>query len=162
MLALCDDRRDAEEALQDTFLQVYRKLDSFRGASRFSTWLHRVATNCALMKRRARRRRAAESLEDYLPLFDEGGQHARLDVDYSRVARADELLEQRELRRAARQGLALLPEIYRTAIVLRDIQEMSTGEAAEVLGVEPATVRQRLHRGRLMLRGYLANKLGEP
>ncbi len=159
---LSGDANDAEEILQDTFMQVYRKLDTFRGDSRFSTWLYRVATNCALMHRRSRQRHQAESLEAYLPLFDESGRHARIDVDYSRAARVDEILERQQLAEAAMRALAGLPEMYRSVFVLRDLEELSTAEAAEVLQIEPSAVRQRLHRARLMLRGYLGRQVGEP
>src|SRR3954469_13817596 len=73
---LTGDDGDAQDALQETFLQAYRGLASFRGDARFSTWLYRIATNAALMQRRARRRRPAESLEAYLPRFDARGEHA--------------------------------------------------------------------------------------
>src|SRR5262245_4893680 len=68
---------DAPDVLQDTFLQVYRHLPAFRGESRFGTWLYRIATNAALMHRRARARRPAESLDEFLPRFDEHGVHAQ-------------------------------------------------------------------------------------
>lgn len=159
---LLGDASDAQDVLQETFLQVYRKLDTFRGESKFSTWLYRVATNAALMHRRWRERHPAESLEVYLPAFDDSGHHARRDVDYSRAARADEILEQRQLAEAAMAALERLPEIYRSVFVLRDLEELSTAETAELLDIEPAAVRQRLHRARLMLRGYLGHLVGEP
>jgi RNA polymerase sigma factor (sigma-70 family) len=95
---LSGSARDAEEVLQETFLQIYRKLGSFPGESRFSTWLFRIAANGALMRRRANARRRTESLEEYLPAFNDAGRLERLDLDYGRAARADYLLERRELR----------------------------------------------------------------
>jgi RNA polymerase sigma-70 factor, ECF subfamily len=151
---------DAADALQETFLQVYRRLGSFRNESRFSTWLYRVATNAALMQRRARARRPAESLEAFLPRFDPDGRHAETPAALQVVARADELLDRRALAEKAREGIERLPDLLREAFVLRDLEEMPTAEVAEVLGVEPATVRQRVHRARLMLRGYLGALAG--
>jgi RNA polymerase sigma-70 factor (ECF subfamily) len=158
-LRLSSNPSDAEEILQDTFLQAWRKIDTFRGEARFGTWLYRIATNTALMRKRAARRRPAESLEALLPQFDESGLLA--DLDYQRSARADELLERAELAQRAREALDLLDENYRAVFVLRDLEEMSTEEAARVLEITPEAVRQRLHRARLMVRGYLGKLVGE-
>ena len=76
------------------------------------------------------------------------------------ASRADELLDRRLLAEKAREGVARLPDLYRSAFVLRDLQELSTAEVAELLGLDPATVRQRVHRARLMLRGYLSDLVG--
>jgi RNA polymerase sigma-70 factor (ECF subfamily) len=156
---LTGNAADAEEALQDTFLQVYRKLPGFRAEARFSTWLYRVATNAALMRRRGRRRQRTEPLEDYLPRFDRAGRHAR-EVDHGRAARADELIDRSRLAAHARAALGRLPERYRTPFVLRDLEEMPTAEVARVLGMTEAAVRQRVHRARLMMRGYLGHLVG--
>jgi len=160
-LRLSGNPSDAEEILQDTFLQVYRKLDQFRQEAKFSTWLYRVATNSALMHGRSRRRHQAEPLETYLPKFDETGGFADgTAAEFGRAARADELLERKELAQRAMEAVDQLSELYRTVFVLRDIEGLSTEEAAEVLGVDPGAVRTRLHRARLMLRGYLGNLVG--
>ena len=151
---------DAADVLQETFLQVYRRLPSFRGDSQFSTWLYRVASNAALMHRRARARRPAESLDLFLPRFDAEGRHAATPVELQIASRADELLDRQVLARQAREVLARLPDLYRDAFVLRDLEELPTADVAHALGVAPATVRQRVHRARLMLRGYLADLAG--
>src|SRR5262249_39229598 len=146
---LTGDASLAEDALQDTFVRVHRRLSTFRGDSRFSTWLFRVATNCALMVRRLEKRHRAESLEEFLPTFDREGRHTR-DVDHGEAARAEEILDRRRLSEAAREALRRLPESYRVAFVLRDLEEMPTDQVAAVLHVSAAAVRQRVHRARLM------------
>ena len=151
---------DAPDVLQNTFLQVYRNLPSFRSESRFATWLYRIATNAALMVRRARTRKPAESLDAFMPRFDEHGMHADLPAQLQVASRADELIDRQALVEKARAGIARLPDAYRDAFVLRDLEEMSTTDVAQVLGVEPATVRQRVHRARLLLRGYLSDLVG--
>ena len=151
---------DAQDVLQDTFLQAYRGLASFRGEAKFSTWIFRIATNAALMQRRGRDRRPVESLEEYGPRFDEAGRHARQGADLSLAARADELIDRQRLVVHALEALDRLPDLYRTAFVLRDLEEMPTAEVAAVLGVDPAAVRQRVHRARLMLRGFLSHLVG--
>jgi RNA polymerase sigma-70 factor, ECF subfamily len=151
---------DAPDVLQNTFLQMHRNLPSFRGESRFATWLYRIATNAALMLRRARTRKPAESLDAFMPRFDEHGMHADLPAQLQVASRADELIDRQVLVEKARAGIARLPDVYRDAFVLRDLEEMSTTDVAQVLGVEPAAVRQRVHRARLLLRGYLSDLVG--
>jgi len=151
---------DAADVLQDTFLQVYRHLPSFRGESRFSTWLYRIATNASLMHRRSRARRPADSLEAFLPAFDADGRHCAMPSQLRVVSDAEALIDRQTLARKAFDGLARLPDLYRDAFVLRDLEEMPTAQVAEVLGIEPAAVRQRVHRARLLLRGYLQDVIG--
>jgi RNA polymerase sigma-70 factor, ECF subfamily len=152
---LTGDEADAADVLQETFLQVFRHLGEFRGDARFTTWLFRVVTNAALMRRRARGRRPADSLDAYLPRFDDHGKHAAMPEQLQVTSQVEELLDRKTLAARARSGIARLPDTYRDAFVLRDLEELSTAEVAEVLGIAPAAVRQRVHRARLMLRGYL-------
>jgi len=116
--------------------------------------------NAALMHRRRQRRRRTEPLDAYLPRFDENGQHAAEPADLRIASRADEILDQKQLAERAREGLERLPDMYRDAFVLRDLQELSTDEVAELLGIDRAAVRQRVHRARLMLRGFLSHLAG--
>jgi RNA polymerase sigma-70 factor (ECF subfamily) len=150
---------DAEEVVQETFLRAYRRLDGFRGEAALSTWLYRIATNAARMLHRGRARHPTESLEAYLPRFDPQGRHAS-DADHARAADADEILDRRRLARHAKDALERLPDRYRAPFVLRDLEEMPTAEVAAVLKVSPEVVRQRVHRARLMLRGYLSHLVG--
>src|SRR5678816_2480726 len=151
---------EAPDVLQDTFLQVYRHLPSFRGEAQFATWLYRIATNAALMHRRATARRPAESLEAYLPRFDADGTHTATPAQLQVASCADEMLDRQALAEKARDVIARLPDTYREAFVLRDLEEMPTANVAQVLGIESAAVRQRVHRARLMLRGYLSDLVG--
>lgn len=151
---------DAADVLQETFLQVYRHLASFRGDSQFGTWLYRIATNAALMHRRGTARRPSASLEEFLPRFDAHGTHAATPAQLQVASRADELLDRRLLAEKAREVVERLPDMYRDAFVLRDLEELSTVDVARTLGIAPATVRQRVHRARLMLRGYLSDLVG--
>ena len=151
---------DPQDALQEAFLQLFRGLASFRGESRFSTWLFRIVTNAALMQRRARARRPAESLERYLPLFDAEGRHAGTPAELQAASLVEERLDRRILAEKALAGIERLPEAYRAAFVLRDLEEVPTSEVADMLGLQAAAVRQRVHRARLMLRGYLGDLAG--
>jgi RNA polymerase sigma-70 factor (ECF subfamily) len=146
---------DAPDVLRETFLQVYRHLPTFRWESQFETWLYRIASNVGLTRRRARARRPEEPLEAFLPRFDARGVHVGTPAELQRATRADELLDRQVLATRARDLIARLPDIYREEFVLHDLEEMPTADVAQVLGVEPGTVRQRVHRARLLACGYL-------
>lgn len=146
---------DAADILQETFLRAFRGVASFRGESRFGTWLYQIATNACFMHRRTRARQPTESLDPFLPGFDAAGRHDATPEALRVVCRIDELIDRAALASKARDGLARLPDIYRDAFVLRDLEDMPTADVATVLGIEPAAVRQRVHRARLMLRGFL-------
>jgi RNA polymerase sigma-70 factor (ECF subfamily) len=157
---LTGDEADAADVLQETFLLVHRRLSTFRGEARFATWLYRIATNAARMHHRARRRRPAESLDEYLPRFDADGRHTAMPEALRVPCHAEERLDRRILAEKARAGIERLPDGHREAFVLRDLEELDTAEVADILGIEPAAVRQRVHRARLMLRGFLSEEMG--
>ncbi|HEX4590902.1 MAG TPA: sigma-70 family RNA polymerase sigma factor [Gemmataceae bacterium] len=145
---------DAREAVQDAFLSAFRSLDRFDGHSAVATWLHRIAVNAALMKLRARRRKPERSIEDMLPHFTDD-EH-QTDPPTAWPGRADDVAQRHELRAIVRGCIDQLPEIYRTVLLLRDIEGLDTEEAARLLGANGAVVKTRLHRARQALRTLLA------
>jgi RNA polymerase sigma-70 factor (ECF subfamily) len=150
---------DAEEITQETFLLAHRGIRAFEGESRFGTWLYRIAVNQALMRRRAAKRRPVESLDALLPQLA----HRALAATYGEpMAATDELVHRVVLARRVRDALEQLDEAHRAAVVLRDLEELSAEDAAIVLGITPAAVRQRAHRARLKLREELADLLAVP
>lgn len=151
------NEEDARDAVQEGFMSAFRALPSFNGESRLSTWLHRIVVNAALMKIRTRSRRPEESIEDLLPRFQDDGHHAEPTGDWTS---ANDLIEQREVRDRVRAAIDCLPESYRTVLLLRDIEELDTAEAARVLGVTPNTVKIRLHRARQALAKMLEPTFG--
>jgi RNA polymerase sigma-70 factor (ECF subfamily) len=148
------NQQDAEDALQETFLQVHRGLKSFEGRSTFSTWLFRLATNVCLMKIRHQETEPQKllPLEDYLPQHEEG-QLPHLQ-DWPDLP--EETLLSKESREKMLEALEKLPPEYRAVFVLRDIEGFSSTEAGEALGISVAAVKSRLHRARLTLRGMLS------
>jgi RNA polymerase sigma-70 factor (ECF subfamily) len=155
---LCANRSDAEEVVQETFLGAFRGLGGFRGNAAFATWLYQIVVNAALTQRRGMRRHPTASLEECFPRFDDTG--TLEPGDYGRAARADEMLERKELLNRVQEALDRLGDDYRTVFVLRDLEGLSTEEVADVFGICPTAVRQRLHRARLQLRGFLDEVLG--
>jgi RNA polymerase sigma-70 factor (ECF subfamily) len=142
---------DAEEIAQETFLRAHRSLGTFEGGSRFGTWLYRIAVNEALMRRRAARRRPTDSL-DALVSTQGDGTYARAAATTESV---DEWIDEKVGAEKVRAALAELDDAHRAALVLRDLEGLSSHEAAAVLGVSPAAVRQRAHRAKLRLRATL-------
>ena len=148
---------DAEEVVQDALWTVVRKIDTFRGDSAFGSWLYRIAANGAYQKVRGRRRRTEVSLDDVLPSFHDDGQYTASSVDWSPTV--DDPSRQADLRLALVAAMDALPGDYRAAVVLRDIEEFSIAEVAEMLGLSVANAKTRVHRGRLFLRQRLAASL---
>ena len=143
------NEEEARDVVQSAYLSAFRAISTFEGSSALSTWLHRIVVNTALMRLRSRRRKPEESIDALLPAFLPDGHHVER---YSAaVASADQLLEQKETRRAVREAIAQLPDSYRTVLILRDIEELSTQEVADLLDVTPAAVKVRLHRARQAL-----------
>jgi len=149
------NQEDAEDALQEAFLQVYRGLKGFEGRSTFSTWLFRLATNVCLMKIRHRGTEPAQllPLEEYLPRHEEGG-HPQIQ-DWP--DKPEEVLLNKESRLKMFEALERLPAEYRAVFILRDVEGLSNVEAGEALGISVAAVKSRLHRARLTLRGMLSS-----
>jgi RNA polymerase sigma-70 factor, ECF subfamily len=148
---------DAEEVVQDVFLRLFRKIDAFEGRSTLGTWIYRIAVNTALIKRRGKRAALEVLLEDHLPTFkDDGhraGDRAMLLADWSETPE-EELLSS-ETRDTVRRMIAGLPDHYRVVLLLRDMEELSNEETAEILDDTVSSVKSRLHRARMALREQL-------
>ena len=149
---------DAAEALQDAFLSAYRGIKSFKVESTFSTWLYRIATNASLMKYR-KRREGHVSLEQSQNT-DENAEMLQI-PDWS-TQPLKELLDS-ETREVMDEGIQRLPEELRTVFILRDIEDLSNAEVAQILELTVAAVKSRLHRARIALRDrltrYFADKM---
>jgi RNA polymerase sigma-70 factor (ECF subfamily) len=152
---LVRDDELARDVVQEGFASAFRAIDGFAGDARLSTWLYRIVVNNALMKLRGRRRRPEEPIEPLLPTFKDDGHHA---VQFRAWADPEQALARRETREAVRRAVDRLPESYRAVLVLRDLQEMSTAEAARALGVTENAVKIRLHRARQALRTLLDDR----
>jgi RNA polymerase sigma-70 factor (ECF subfamily) len=159
---LCRDREKAEETFQDTFINVYRKLGSFDGRSRFSTWLYTIVTNNCLMRHRRRKIREIEESLDALesPETSPGGKFAHT------IARWEEtpadLILKGELRAQIERAIGKLPPDYRIVFTLRDMEGKSTEETARIAGISPEAAKSRLRRARAFLREQLTPYMANP
>jgi RNA polymerase sigma-70 factor (ECF subfamily) len=148
---------DAADAVQEAFLAAFKSIDGFQGTARLSTWLHRIVINAALMKLRSESRRPEDAIADLLPRFNAAGEW--LDTVRGWDDGSEELLERRETRILVRRCIDQLPDVYRTVLLLRDIEDLDTEEVAEMLGVTANAVKIRLHRARQALRTLLESEL---
>ena len=159
-LRMCGDHSDAQDMVQDTFLNVFKYLKDFRYETKFKNWLYKVAAStCIKIKRKSKFAPERElSLDEFLP-----GDNAELveKVPEWALMPLDKLLNE-ELAAVIQKGILSIPKKYRMVIVLRDIEGFSTSETAQILNLSPANVKVRLHRARLYLReklkGYFANE----
>ena len=150
------NREDAEEVRQDVLLRVFRKIDAFRGDSALSSWIYRITFNTAMSRLRTLKfRRPAEVPYESVSRTDLTDGATREVMDWSGLA--DDLVLRSEMRTRLVSALSRLPEIYRVAVLLRDVQGLSTEAASAVLGIRRPTLKSRLHRGRLILREKLAD-----
>jgi RNA polymerase sigma-70 factor (ECF subfamily) len=156
--AILRDDAEAEDALQEAYLQAYRALGGFRGDARLSTWLARIVANEALQRLRKRERRA-----EIVPLQPAAGADAHFDFPEAADMNADKSPEAAthsgELRRVLEAQIDALPDAYRAVFMLRAVEEATVEETAAILAIPEATVRSRFFRARSLLREALALKI---
>lgn len=158
-MSILKNESDAEEATQDVFMTVIRKVNTFKGNSAFYSWIYRICVNTCLMRLRGRRREDTVAIEDFMPVFTEEGMHASPVDDWSKEVERKALNE--ELGKMIRKFTEELSEKYRVVFVLSDIEGLSNEETAKILGMSVPAVKSRLHRARLYLREQLSRYLQE-
>jgi len=151
-LRILRNREDAEDVLQETFLQVLRKLDTFDERSTFFTWIYRIGTNTSLMKLRKKKQIFAE-LPDKPDLED------KVFVDWSQDPSLD--VQNEEIKKILDQAIGELSEIYRSVFILRDLEHLSIKETGKILNISEENVKIRLRRARLFLRDKISQQFQE-
>lgn len=151
------DYHSAEEVLQEVFITLLKKINTFRGESKFSSWLYRVTANASYMYLRAEKKYKNDvSLEDYVPYDENGTLMGRIKVkDWS--DRPDKALLSKEAMEIIEKAVDELPEPYRVVVHLRDIEGLSNEEVSVLLGLSVPALKSRLHRARLYLRDKLSD-----
>jgi RNA polymerase sigma-70 factor (ECF subfamily) len=149
---------DAQEILQEAFLSAWRNLPAFEGRAQFGSWMYRVTVNAALMLLRSRGRHPEVAVDEVEPTalneaVAESVQTTRGSADWSQ--QADEQMQSQQLRRHIQTSVDALPEGLRAVFLLRDVEELSTEDTAEILGLTVPAVKTRLHRARLLLRAAI-------
>lgn len=152
--SLTKNDAEAQDVVQEAFLNVYRKLDSFKGDSKFGSWMYRVVANAGLMRLRKRRRLGEVSVDNESFELPEEEYYDGATPQWR--VRADEAVENLELREKIIEAVDELPPKYQTVFVLKEVEGLKLEEIAEVLDLSVGGVKSRLHRARLHLRATLA------
>jgi RNA polymerase sigma-70 factor (ECF subfamily) len=148
---LTHNDQDAQDALQDAFLGVFKNIAKFKEDCSLSTWIYRIAVNSALMKIRKRRQDdRTVSIDEAMPQYDDTGHRVASLPDWH--PRADQLLLNKELGEYLRESIAALEPEYRTVLVMRDVEGLDNEEVARVVNLSVAAVKSRLHRARIFIR----------
>jgi RNA polymerase sigma-70 factor (ECF subfamily) len=151
--AILKDDAEAEDALQDAYLEAYRHMSDFRGDAQLSTWLTRIVVNQSLMRLRRQRR---ERVIIPFGARDKAQEREEIDVPDDKAESPSNAAMRAEFRRLLEDRIDQLPVAFRTVFVMREVEDMTVEETAECLGIPPATVRTRLFRARALLREALA------
>ncbi len=159
-IGITGKQQDAEEAVQDAFWNVIRKIDTFRGDATLGSWIYRITANAAYQRRRSGSRRRNEiSLDEILPSFHKDGHYADPIVDWS--TELDDPAVQTELRSVLTSVLEELPDHYRAVMILHDVEGLSMAEVADCLDITVATAKSRAHRARVLLRQRLGGFMSD-
>jgi RNA polymerase sigma-70 factor (ECF subfamily) len=153
---ICGHVHDAEDLVQETFLNAYRGLDGFRGDAKMSTWLYAIAARVCIRKRRKKKDAPDRelSLDEFLPT-DDGEFRLQPIADGPNPEQA---LQNKELKDVLDDAIQALPRHYRLVLVLRDMEGLSAGEVGSIMGLNERAVKSRLHRARLFVRQRLSQK----
>lgn len=153
--SILPDDAEAEDAVQEGYIHAYLRLGQFRGPEGFASWLCRIVRNAALM----RRRRHAPASDPLSALEQPAHREAATADPHSPVANPEAALHEAELQRLLEAAIDALPEPFRAAFVLREVEQLSVAETAACLGIEPATVKTRVHRARRLLQRNMTAEL---
>ena len=161
-LRMMGDRAEAEDLAQEVFVQVFKAIGSFRGESKLSTWIYRIAVN--LSKNRTKYLRVRHTSEqDELAAVEEraglGGPNDAKNV--ARIERPDEMMAGRETEQVVRRAILQLEPSFRECLVLRDVEDLSYEEIGQITGLPEGTVKSRIHRARSQLKEIVERALGE-
>jgi RNA polymerase sigma-70 factor, ECF subfamily len=154
-------RDEAEDLSQEVFVQVFKAIDQFRGESKLSTWIYRIAVNLCKNRTKYLSRRHAGRQEDVDAIAERATFAAAKGVSVGDVSRPDELVEGMQLEVVVKRAIAEMDPDFRAVLVLRDVEDLSYEEIAAITGLPDGTVKSRIHRGRAQLRALVEKAMGE-
>ncbi|MEB2314006.1 MAG: sigma-70 family RNA polymerase sigma factor [Sorangiineae bacterium] len=154
-------RDEAEDMAQEVFVQVFKAIGQFRGDSKLSTWIYRIAVNLCKNRVKYLSRRHTDAQDELEPVAERAALTAAKGVTASDVARPDHLAEGHQVERIVQVCIAELEPDFREVLILRDVEDLSYEEIMEVTGLAEGTVKSRIHRARGMLKALVERALGE-
>ncbi len=160
IVRMVGNREEAEDLAQEVFITVLKSIDTFRGESKFSTWLYRIAANHTKNRMKYLSRRAYKSTGE----FDDAAERAVQRGEAPGTTRAttpEAAMAGAQIERVVQAAIAELDEDHRELVVLRDMEEMSYEEIVAITGLNEGTVKSRLHRARTALKDLVAKRMGE-
>jgi RNA polymerase sigma-70 factor (ECF subfamily) len=155
------NREEAEDLAQEVFVQVFKAIDQFRGEAKLSTWIYKIAVNLCKNRNKYLNRRHADKQEDIDAFGDRTAMSEADGVTAGSVAGPDELLMGMQVERVVRDAIDSLEPEFREALILRDVEDLSYEEIAQITGVPDGTVKSRIHRARSQLKAAIERMLGE-
>ena len=154
-------REEAEDLAQEVFVQVFKAIETFRGDSKLSTWIYRIAVNLCKNRAKYLSRRHASEEDDVDAMHDRAPLSAAKGVSVGDISRPDELVEGIQLEAIVKRAIDAIEPDFREVLILRDVEDMSYEEIASVTGLADGTVKSRIHRARAQLRALVEKAIGE-
>jgi len=154
-------REEAEDMAQEVFVQVFKAVGQFRGDSKLSTWVYRIAINLCKNRLKYLSRRHSGAEEELEPMADRAPLTMGTGVTTGDISRPDQMVEGYQLERIVHEAIAELDADFREVLILRDVEDLTYEELCEITGLPDGTVKSRLHRARAMLKTSVERKLGD-
>jgi RNA polymerase sigma-70 factor (ECF subfamily) len=161
VLRMIGNRAEAEDLAQEVFVQVFKAIGSFRGESKLSTWVFRIAVNLCKNRSKYLRVRHAGDQEQLEAIADRAQLGEAKGSNVAHVERPDEMMAGLQVEKIVEQAIMKLDPTFRECLVLRDVEEMSYEEIGAITGLPEGTVKSRIHRGRAQLKELVETALGE-
>ena len=161
VLRMLGRRDEAEDITQEVFVQVFKAIDQFRGDSKLSTWVYRIAVNLCKNRSKYLSRRHSDDQQDVAAVAERVPLTQARGVTAADVARPDDLYDGHEVERIVQRCIAQVEPDFREVLVLRDVEDLSYEEIAQITGLPEGTVKSRIHRARGQLKALVEGALGE-
>jgi RNA polymerase sigma-70 factor (ECF subfamily) len=161
VMRMLGNRAEAEDLAQEVFVQVFKAIGTFRGDSKLSTWIYRIAINLCKNRTKYLRVRHADEQDELEAVAERVPMGEARRANVAQIERPDEAMAGKQVEKIVQQAILQIEESFRECLVLRDVEELSYEEIGEITGLPAGTVKSRIHRARAMLKELVERELGE-